>query len=57
MVFRKEPSVTEKIQLPYQSSKNVEGLIDPLSSLNKTYKLERIISASTNLLFYFVLTT
>ena len=25
MVFRKEPSVTEKIQLPYQSSKNVES--------------------------------
>lgn len=50
MVFRKEPSATEEIQLPYQSSKTL-SLVDPLSSLNKTYRLGMIVGASANICF------
>lgn len=50
MVFRKEPSATEEIQLPYQSSKTL-SLADPLSSLNKTYRLGMIVGASANICF------
>lgn len=50
MVLRKEPSATEEIQLPYQSSKTM-SLVDPLSSLNKTYRLGMIVGASANICF------
>lgn len=51
MVFRKEPSATEEIQLPYQSSKTL-SLVDPLSSLNKTYRLGMIVGASANICLF-----